>query len=126
MIGDRARTYALLAPAMGFIAIGFLLPVAWFLARSLSVKGGVGFDHYAEFFSSPLNREVFWRTLRIGLEVTLTCAAIGYAVALAIAEGGQAARGRWLGLIVLPLMISPVARTYAWIVILGRTGPITI
>jgi putative spermidine/putrescine transport system permease protein len=27
-----------------------------------------------------------------------------------------------IGLVVLPLMISPVARTYAWIVILGRTG----
>ena len=27
-----------------------------------------------------------------------------------------------VGLVVLPLMISPVARTYAWIVILGRTG----
>ena len=26
-----------------------------------------------------------------------------------------------IGLIVLPLMISPVARTYAWLVILGRT-----
>ncbi|MCF6303360.1 MAG: ABC transporter permease, partial [Devosiaceae bacterium] len=31
-------------------------------------------------------------------------------------------RGRVFGLVVLPLMISPVARTYAWIVILGRTG----
>ena len=31
-------------------------------------------------------------------------------------------RGRIFGLVVLPLMISPVARTYAWIVILGRTG----
>ena len=26
------------------------------------------------------------------------------------------------GLVALPLMISPVARTYAWLVILGRTG----
>src|SRR5690606_13018845 len=31
-------------------------------------------------------------------------------------------KGRMIGLVVLPLMISPVARTYAWIVILGRTG----
>jgi putative spermidine/putrescine transport system permease protein len=124
MIGGRTRAYGLLAPAMIFIAVGFLLPVGWFLARSLIVRGSLSFDHYADFFSSPLNREVFWRTLRLGLEVTFTCAAIGYAVALAVAEGGEPARGRLLGLIVLPLMISPVARTYAWIVILGRTGPV--
>jgi putative spermidine/putrescine transport system permease protein len=31
-------------------------------------------------------------------------------------------KGKVTGLVVLPLMISPVARTYAWIVILGRTG----
>ena len=27
-----------------------------------------------------------------------------------------------IGLVMLPMMVSPVARTYAWIVILGRTG----
>jgi putative spermidine/putrescine transport system permease protein len=31
-----------------------------------------------------------------------------------------------VGLLVLPLMISPVARTYAWIVILGRTGIVNV
>ena len=45
-----------------------------------------------------------------------------YAVALAIVNGAASWKGRLVGLFVLPLMISPVARTYAWIVILGRTG----
>jgi putative spermidine/putrescine transport system permease protein len=31
-------------------------------------------------------------------------------------------KGRMIGLVMLPMMISPVARTYAWIVILGRLG----
>jgi putative spermidine/putrescine transport system permease protein len=54
--------------------------------------------------------------------VTLVSAAIGYVVALAIVDAAPGARTRLIGLMILPLMISPVARTYAWIVILGRTG----
>jgi putative spermidine/putrescine transport system permease protein len=65
---------------------------------------------------------VFWRTLRLGAWVTLACAVLGYAVALYLVSLPKAQRSGWMGLFVLPLMISPVARTYAWIVILGRTG----
>ncbi|HBU96977.1 ABC transporter permease, partial [Thalassospira lucentensis] len=42
--------------------------------------------------------------------------------AFAIVNLPPKGKGRITGLVVLPLMISPVARTYAWIVILGRTG----
>ena len=49
-------------------------------------------------------------------------AIIGYAAAYAIVSLPPEGKGRMVGLVVLPLMISPVARTYAWIVILGRTG----
>ena len=35
-------------------------------------------------------------------------------------------KGKLVGLLVLPLMISPVARTYAWLVILGRTGIVNV
>ena len=31
-------------------------------------------------------------------------------------------RGLLTGLVILPLMVSPIARTYAWIVLLGRNG----
>lgn len=54
--------------------------------------------------------------------MTLVSAVIGYAAAFAIVNLSASGKGRMIGLISLPLMISPVARTYAWIVILGRTG----
>jgi putative spermidine/putrescine transport system permease protein len=74
------------------------------------------------FFSTPLNLTVFFRTLKLGAMVTVVAALIGYATALCIVNLPPKGRGRMIGLVVLPLMISPVARTYAWIVILGRTG----
>ncbi len=54
--------------------------------------------------------------------MTAVSAVIGYATAYSIVTLPPTARGRMIGLVVMPLMISPVARTYAWIVILGRTG----
>jgi len=65
---------------------------------------------------------VFLRTLRLGATVTVVSAVIGYAAAFAIVSLPPNTKGRMIGLVMLPLMISPVARTYAWIVILGRTG----
>jgi len=70
----------------------------------------------------PLNQVVFFRTFRLGITVTVVAAIIGYAAAFAIVSLKPGNKGRMIGLVVLPLMISPIARTYAWLVILGRTG----
>jgi len=120
---NRRIGMALAAPAVLFVALAFLLPVAVLLSGSFTLEaGGWGLGRFTDFFAEPLYREVMWRTLRLGAVVTLASAAIGYAVALAIVQAGPSWKGRFVGLFVLPLMISPVARTYAWIVILGRTG----
>ncbi len=123
MFDNRRIGMVLAAPAVLFVALAFLLPVAVLLSGSFTLEGGGwGLGRFTDFFAEPLYREVMWRTLRLGALVTLASAAIGYAVALAIVQAGPSWKGRFVGLFVLPLMISPVARTYAWIVILGRTG----
>lgn len=122
MFQNRRTALALLAPATVFVALGFVLPVLILLSGAFRVDGAWSLSNYTEFFASPLNREVFLRTLRLGLLVTLVAAVIGYGVALAVVDQTPGTKGRLVALIVLPLMISPVARTYAWLVILGRTG----
>jgi putative spermidine/putrescine transport system permease protein len=117
----RRAPLLLVAPAAALIGVGFLLPVGVLLLDAARAAGGI-LGAYGEFFADPLHRTVFWRTLRLGALVTLVSAAIGYVVALAIVDAAPGARTRLIGLMILPLMISPVARTYAWIVILGRTG----
>lgn len=121
MFASRRTPLFLVAPAATLIAIGFVLPVAILLSESFAASGGP-FAAYSEFFANPLHRTVFWRTVRLGVLVTVVSAVIGYAVALAIVDAAPGSRTRLIGLMILPLMISPVARTYAWIVILGRTG----
>ena len=98
------------------------MPVAILLSEAFKVGGEWSLAGYAEFFSKPLNRTVFFRTLKLGALVAFVSAIVGYAAAFCIVNLEPTSRGRMFGLIILPLMISPVARTYAWIVILGRTG----
>ncbi|MBD8651785.1 ABC transporter permease [Rhizobium sp. CFBP 13726] len=123
MFQNRAEAFALALPAAIFAAAVFLVPVLILLSDGFrSLDGGWTLAAYGEFFSSPLNQAVFLRTLKLGALVTVVSAVIGYAAAFSIVSLSPAAKGRMTGLVVLPLMISPVARTYAWIVILGRTG----
>lgn len=126
MFEKRGIGLALMAPAALFVAIGFLLPVAILLAGSFQSAAGWGLENFTGFFAQPLNRDVFFRTFRLGLAVTAVSAVIGYAVALVIVDASPGAKGKLVGLLVLPLMISPVARTYAWLVILGRTGIVNV
>lgn len=122
MFQNRAEALALALPAAVFAAIVFLAPVVILLAEGFRSADSWSLSAYTTFFSDPLNRTVFLRTFRLGLMVTVVSAVIGYAAAFAIVNLTPRHKGQMIGLVVLPLMISSVARTYAWIVILGRTG----
>ncbi|WP_428426391.1 ABC transporter permease [Pararhizobium sp.] len=122
MFQNRAEALALALPAAIFAGLVFLVPVILLLSEGFRSADSWSLSAYADFFSQPLNRTVFLRTLKLGALVTVAAAVIGYATAFAIVSLPPGAKGRMIGLVVLPLMISPVARTYAWIVILGRTG----
>jgi putative spermidine/putrescine transport system permease protein len=121
MFESRTEAAALILPATIFAALVFLVPVAILLSEAFHPGGSWSLSAFTGFFAQSLNQTVFFRTLRIAALVTASAAVIGYA-SYAIVNLGSGGKGRMVGLVVLPLMISPVARTYAWIVILGRTG----
>jgi len=112
----------LLAPALVFIGGLFVLPVAALLLRAFEVDGAFGLAHFTAFFDEPLHRQVYWRTLRIAALATFTSALVCYPAAMAMAKLPAPWRGLVTALVILPLMVSPIARTYAWIVLLGRNG----
>jgi len=122
MFQNRTEAFALIAPAALFSALVFMVPVLVLLSEGFHAHGDWSLAPFVSFFSLPLNQTVFLRTLKIGVLVTAAAAAIGYVAAQAIVNLNPHGKGRMVGLVVLPLMVSPVARTYAWIVILGRTG----
>ncbi|UKV15134.1 ABC transporter permease [Thalassospiraceae bacterium SW-3-3] len=122
MFQNRAEAFALVLPAAIFAAVVFLAPVLILLSEGFRSSDSWTIQAYIDFFSQSLNQTVFLRTLKLAALVTAASAVIGYAAAFAIVNLPPKGKGRITGLVVLPLMISPVARTYAWLVILGRTG----
>jgi putative spermidine/putrescine transport system permease protein len=116
----------LLAPALAFVAALFMLPVLALLVGAFRVEGaaagGWGLAHFASFFAEPLHQQVYWRTLRIALAATLVSALVCYPAAMAMVKVPPPWRGLLTALVILPLMVSPIARTYSWIVLLGRNG----
>src|SRR5580700_2212347 len=122
MFTRRLTPLILIAPASLFIIFAFLTPVFILLSQSFRGDTGLTLAHYASFFSDPLSLTVLWRTVRLGCLVTGVAALIGYAAALAIADLSGGARRGMTGVLILSLMTSPVARTYAWVIILGRIG----
>lgn len=115
----------LLGPSLGFVALFFLAPVVALLLSAFQVdsaNASWGLQNFTAFFAEPLNRDVYWRTVRLAGLATLTAAVVGYPAAMAIVRLPARWRGLVTGLVILPLMVSPIARTYAWIVLLGRNG----
>lgn len=112
----------LLAPALLFFAFFYVLPLADLL--HLSVAGEAGLSYYARVFEVPLYRESLVRTFGIAAAVAALCALFGYPTALLI----HRARGTWklvlTAAVVLPYFISVLIRTYSWMVLLGRNGPL--
>lgn len=122
MFTSRKEAWLLAAPAALVAVAIFILPVVIFLREGFTLDGRLSLAHFLDFWDGTLNRQVFWRSLKLAVMVTGVAAIIGYATAISLVTLSPKSRGRFLGVIILPLMVSPVARTYAWIVILGRTG----
>jgi putative spermidine/putrescine transport system permease protein len=65
---------------------------------------------------------LFVRTLRLSLAVTVVCVALGYPLAYLLARARPRIMTLGLFLLIMPLMVSTVIRVFGWVVILGNEG----
>lgn len=112
----------LLLPAAGFLAFIYLLPLID-LSR-ISVSGPTWSVYFERVFSVPLYWESLLRTMQISFTVACLCLLLGYPTALLIHRSRGVAQVLIATAIVLPYFIAILIRTYAWMVLLGRNGPV--
>jgi putative spermidine/putrescine transport system permease protein len=121
--GDAVRGWALLLPAALLLGFFFVFPVARLLSLSLvDGSGHLSLLHYARLFGSSVYLSVLWTTLQIAFWTTIVSVLAGYPVAYAIARAEPGSRARLMLWVLLPFWTSFLVRTFAWIVLLGRTG----
>ena len=123
---NQNRTILLLvAPACVFVLVFFVLPLIFLLSQSvLPEEGGFTLSGYSDFFESRVSRIAYLRTLKLGLIVTVICVVMGYPAAFVLARMPARRRSFLMSLVILPLMTNAVARTFAWLIILGKRGMI--
>ncbi len=127
----RSNGILLLSPALLWLLLVILAPLAIVVVVSLATRGPYGRTVY-EFTPSnflrafdPLYLRAYWRTAWIATTTTLLCAVVSYPVAYYLA---LRAPERWkrplLVLTVIPFWTSFLIRTYAWILLLRSEGVI--
>jgi putative spermidine/putrescine transport system permease protein len=124
------RTVWLAVPAVLFLILFFLAPMFTMVRNSFNTQLASGimapdftFANYARFFGTEIYRHVLVVTLRIGMVTTLIAIVVAYPLAWMVARGPKLAARIVLLVVVMPLLVNIVARTFGWRIILGRTGP---
>ncbi|MEI4487539.1 ABC transporter permease subunit [Frigidibacter sp. MR17.14] len=112
----------LLVPATLFLAVIYLMPLID-LVR-VSVSGATWWTYFDRVFSVPLYWESLVRTMQIAFTVACLCAVLGYPTALLIHRSRGITQVLIAAAVILPYFIAILIRTYAWMVLLGRNGPI--
>ena len=122
-INIKRTLLLLLLPGSVFLVFFFVLPLVFVFTESFQgLDGGFTVLRYTEVLTSKQFHFVYLRTLKIALIVTPLAVFVAYPSAYIITKMTTRKKSIMMSLVILPLMTSPVARTFAWIVILGRFG----
>lgn len=128
---EATRGRLLAIPAVVWLIIFFLLPLAIVLLVSFMTRGQGGtivfpltLEHYQRIFG-PIYFPVFLKSIWIALLTTIVCLLAGYPLAFYIAtRKSKRAQNIALFLVILPFWTNFLVRTYAWRVLLGTEGTI--
>ena len=118
------RTGWLLLPSLLMLGLVFLVPLAWFLVRTLLVDSppsalpGI----VAAVVTSRPMRIAMTTTLWISVLVTATTLAIGYPIAFYLAHRTGWRFAAVIFCVIVPYFTSVIVRTYSLMVLLGRNG----
>lgn len=122
------RSPALLAlPLLAFFGAFVCAPIVALLLASFSdshIGGGLTAANLMRFFSDGISLPIVIGTLRLSCESALLALVLGYPIALVFVSAPRWLQRLLLIAIILPLLTSAVVRTFAWVVILGRQGPV--
>ncbi|MGO6698901.1 ABC transporter permease [Rhizobium ruizarguesonis] len=129
--GAKKRFGPLLLIAPAAILLGFflVLPYLNIIVMSFRVPGqgtpyapGFTTGNYSKFFSDIFYINQMVNTLLIGFVTTFACLVLGYPVAWQLARGTSVIRSLGYGLVLSPLLVGIVIRSYGWTILLGNNG----
>jgi putative spermidine/putrescine transport system permease protein len=129
------RSGSLVTPAEWQLALPLALAFASIFLAPLLMLVGVsffnddkitepGFAQWTKFLGDPFSYKVIADTMLLGAKTVAATVVIGYPLALVYLDATPRLQKVLIFIIVMPLLLSVVVRTFAWIVVLGREGVI--
>lgn len=118
---SRPASLVLALPLVLLLGFAFLLPVAKLLLGSVFAPNATA-DHWLRIVQEPIFLRILLRTLQTAVIVTVLAFLLGYPVALVMSRLGGRAAMLVAACVLIPLWTSVLVRSYAWIVLLQRTG----
>ncbi|HHX67386.1 MAG: ABC transporter permease [Miniphocaeibacter sp.] len=110
-------------PYIIWISIFIIIPIIMVLYYALKSGEIAGFtlDNFIKFFKS-INLRVFYNSIKIAFVCTIVCLIIGYPMAYWISKLSLRKRSIMILLVILPMWMNFLLRTYAWMNILATNG----
>lgn len=119
--GGLAAYRAFLLPGLALLVLAYFVPLAQVLWISVTdPRPGLG--NYALLMTSAPIARVIGTTARICAYATATALLGGYAVAYALTQARPAVQRLMIACVLLPLWVSVLARSFAWMALLRREG----
>ena len=119
----------LIAPALAVVVVFFVLPYANLLLMSFFVPArarpydpALTLGNYAAALGDTFQWWILWRTLKLGFLTTLFTLLLGYPLAWNLARATGRLKALLLVLLLSPLLVGVVIRSFGWMVLLADNG----
>ncbi len=120
------RPWMLSAPGFFLFICMLIVPLALTAALSFNafdhvtgIKNQWTFEHYVTVLTDPYYHGIFWRTLWVSALTSVLCMLIGVPEAYILSRMGNPWRTVFLLVLLAPLLVSVVVRSFGWSMLLG-------
>ncbi len=125
------RRWLQLSPITVLYLLGLVVPYLYLFRMSfnkydplLIFQEMVTPRNYVKILTDDFYLSIIFSTLGLGLAVTAFTLILGYPIAWKITRSSPALKSLLLAIVLSPLLVNLVVRTYAWLVVLGDKGVI--
>ena len=115
-------SYPYLVWAVVFIVVPLFLVIYYACTDEVDGRTVFTLSHFAQFFSDPTYLKVLWTSVWMAALSTVICLALGYPVAYLLSGSLFKNKSLLIMLLVIPMWMNLLLRTYAWTIILDDTG----
>ena len=132
MTGSGKMRRVVLAPYSLWALLFILVPLCFVAYYAFTDNSfAFTFDNILRFFTATSEVEgkqvytyllIFWRSLKLAVISTFICFLLGYPLAYFMARSSERRQKVMMTLIMIPMWMNFLIRTYAWMTILQDTG----